>query len=86
MNLLRCACAAWCLVLSICVAQADDNDAAAHDLAAQCAAKNGTFDESSKQCTEPAHDSASGDLAVGPMMQVLEPQAQDADGHAATGQ
>ena len=86
MNLLRCACVAWCLVLSICVAQADDNDAAAHDLAAQCAAKNGTFDESSKQCAEPAPDSASGDLVVGPMMQVLQPQAQDADGHTATRQ
>ena len=86
MNLFRCACVACCLAMSICVAQADDNDAAAHDLAAQCAAKNRTFDQGSKQCTEPAPDSASGDLVVGPMMQVLEPQAQDADGHAATGQ
>ncbi len=73
-------------MLSLGAARADDTDAAAHDIAAQCAARNGTFDQNSKQCTEPAPDSASGDLVVGPMMQVLQPQAQDADGHTATGQ
>lgn len=86
MNLFRCVCLACCLVVSIGAAQADDNDVTAHDIAAQCAAKNGTFDQNSKQCTEPAPDSASGDLVVGPMMQVLQPQAYDADGHTATGQ
>ena len=77
---------ACCLVLTLSVARANDAETAPQNLAAQCAAKNGTFDQNSAQCTEPDADSASGDLVVGPMMKVLEPQAQDADGHATTGQ
>jgi nitrite reductase/ring-hydroxylating ferredoxin subunit len=65
-----------CLVLSVYAAQADDNDATAHDLAAQCAAKNGLYDASTGQCAEPSQDSPSGDLVVGPMMKVLGEEAQ----------
>ena len=86
MRLLRCACVGCCLVLSISVARANDPESAPQNLAAQCAAKNGTFDQNSGQCTEPEADSASGDLVVGPMMKVLDPQAQEADGHATAGQ
>ena len=86
MKLLRCACIACCLVLSLSVARANDAETAPQNRAAQCAAKDGTFDQNSGQCTEPDADSASGDLVVGPMMKILEPQAQDADGHTTTGQ
>ncbi len=57
---------------------ADDPDATSHDLAAQCAAKNGTYDASSNECKEPSQDSAAGDPIVGPMMQGLAPEAQGA--------
>ena len=86
MNLLKCAALSVCFALAAAAAHAADNpDATAHDLAAQCAAKNGTFDASSNECKEPSADSAAGDLVVGPMMKGLAPEAQSGD-HPATGQ
>lgn len=77
MTLLKCAAVAVCAVLAVTAARADDTDATKHDLAAQCAARNGTFDASSNECKEPSADSAAGDPIVGPMMQGLAPGAQD---------
>jgi hypothetical protein len=78
MNFLKCA-----VALSVCVAfagavVAGEPDTTAHDLAAQCAAKNGTFDPATSECTEPSADSAAGDLVVGPMLKVV-PETHDGD-------
>jgi len=81
MTLLRCAAASLCVVLAAPAALADDPDVTVHNLAAQCAAKNGTFDAATNECHEPSADSAAGDLVVGPMMKVLGPEAQG-DGSA----
>jgi hypothetical protein len=78
MTLWKCAAVSVCLALAVTAARADDPDTTAHDLAAQCAAKNGTFDASTNECKEPSSDSAAGDLVVGPMMQGLAPEAQGA--------
>jgi len=86
MTFLKCAAAISAFVaLTATVALADDPDATAHDVAAQCAAKNGTFDPSSNECKEPSEGSAAGDLVVGPMMQGLAPGAQGSE-HPAGGQ
>jgi len=76
MNFLKCAALCVCVALAATAARADDPDASAHDAAAQCAAKNGTFDSSTNECKEPSADSAAGDLVVGPMMKSLAPEAQ----------
>lgn len=83
MNSLKCAALSLCIALAATAARADNPDAAAHDLAAQCAAKNGTFDAGTNECKEPSTDTAAGDLVVGPMMKGLAPEAQSAD-HAAS--
>jgi hypothetical protein len=85
MTFAKLAAAGVCLALLVASARADDPDTTAHNLAAQCAAKNGTFDTDKLECTEPSEGSAAGDLVVGPMMKVLGPEAQGADG-AASGQ
>jgi hypothetical protein len=78
MTLLKCAAVCVCLAFAVTAARADDPDTTAHDLAAQCAAKNGTFDAATNECKMPSADSAAGDLLVGPMMQGLAPEAQGA--------
>lgn len=83
MNFLKCAALSLCLALATTAARADDPDATAHDLAAQCAAKNGTFDATTNECKEPSADTAAGDLVVGPMMKGLAPEAQGTEHPAA---
>jgi hypothetical protein len=78
MTFLKCAALSACLALTTTAAWADEPDVTAHDLAAQCAAKNGTFDVGTNQCNEPSADSAVGDPVVGPMMKGLAPEAQGA--------
>lgn len=85
MNFVKCVAAlSVSIALAATAARADDPDATSHDLAAQCAAKNGTYDAASNTCTEPSADSAAGDLVVGPMMKVV-PETHEGDA-AATGQ
>jgi hypothetical protein len=67
------------MVAAAAIAYADEPDTSAHDLAAQCAGKNGLFDPATNECAEPSPDSAAGDLVVGPMMQGLAPEAQGTD-------
>jgi hypothetical protein len=83
MNFLKSAVVCICIALAPTVAGAEGPDATMHDLAAKCAARNGTFDTNSMQCAEPGEDSAAGDLVVGPMMRVLGSEAQDAAGAGA---
>ena len=78
MTILRSALVSVCMVAAAAAAQADEPDTRAHDLAAQCAVKNGLFDPNTNECAEPAEDSAAGDLLVGPMMKGLAPEAQGA--------
>lgn len=78
MTFLKCAAVSICIALAATAARADDPDVTAHDLAAQCAAKNGTFDTSSNECKEPSADSAESDPVVGPMLKGLAPEAQGA--------
>lgn len=78
MTFSKCAAVSICIALAATAARADNPDTTAHDLAAQCAAKNGTFDASSNECKEPSEDSAASDLVVGPMMKGLAPEAQGA--------
>lgn len=85
MNFLKCVAFCFCVALAATAARADDPDASAHDIAAACAAKNGTFDAASNECKEPSEDSAAGDLVVGPMMKGLAPEAQS-DEHPAAAQ
>jgi hypothetical protein len=85
MKIAKCAIASLSVALAAVAAHAEP-DATAHNLAAQCAAKNGTFDAASMQCTEPTEDSAAGDLVVGPMMRGLAPEAQEPGASDGTGQ
>ena len=66
------------LALAATSARADEPDVTAHDAAAKCAVRNGTFDAASNTCAEPSSDSAAGDLVVGPMMKVV-PETHDGD-------
>jgi len=77
MNFLRCVAVSAALALVAGTAVADDVDATAHDLAAKCAAKNGTFDAGSNACNLPSEDSAASDLVIGPMMTVIGTEAHE---------
>lgn len=79
MNFIKCAIVSFGVALAATTALAGSPDLTAHDLAAQCAARNGTFDASAMECVEPSPDSAASDPIVGPMMQVL---GADAEGSA----
>lgn len=76
MTFAKCAIAGMCLALAVTAVRAEGPDATVHDLAAQCAAKNGLFDPNTQECAEPSEDSAAGDLVVGPMMKVLGDEAK----------
>jgi hypothetical protein len=76
MNFAKSAVVCVCFAFAAASAQAEGPDAAAHNLAAQCAGKNGLFDPDTQECAVPSEDSAAGDLVVGPMMKVLGDEAK----------
>lgn len=81
MTFLKCVAVSAVLVLAAGAASANEMDATAHDLAAKCAAKNGTFDAGSNACNLPSEDSPASDLVIGPMMTVIGTDThEDSDG------
>jgi len=78
MTFLKCAAVSAALVLAAGVVSANEMDATAHDLAAKCAAKNGTFDADANACNLPNEDSAASDLVIGPMMTVIGTETHEA--------
>ena len=78
MNFAKLAAATACIAILSGAARAEDDASAAHVLATQCLAKNGTFDAETMQCAEPSEGSVASDPIVGPMLRGAASDTQDA--------
>ena len=78
MNVAKLAVAGACLAILTAAAQAQDDASAAHVLATQCLAKNGTFDVETMQCAEPSEGTVAADPIFGPMLRGAGSDTQDA--------